>query len=149
MTLAPDTASSSRARTTRPACATVSRYIWSHGGEVLDGDKVIIDSPESVAALTTEQSMISGGVTPQAVASYTLGEADVAFLNGDSVFCRNWPYMYGLAGDPEMSKIKREQVDLSPLPVGEGQSAGCLGDGTCQSAPPRRCRTKLGSSFGS
>jgi multiple sugar transport system substrate-binding protein len=104
-------------------------YIWTHGGEVLDGDKVIIDSPESVAGLTTEQSMISDGVTPQAVASYTLGEADVAFLNGDSVFCRNWPYMYGLAGDPEMSKVTLDQVSVSPLPVGEGQSqsAGCLG----------------------
>jgi multiple sugar transport system substrate-binding protein len=104
-------------------------YIWTHGGEVLDGDRVIIDSPESVAGLTAEQSMISDGVTPQAVASYTLGEADVAFLNGDAVFCRNWPYMYGAAGDPEMSKIKREQVGVSPLPVGEGQSqsASCLG----------------------
>jgi multiple sugar transport system substrate-binding protein len=104
-------------------------YIWSHGGEVLDGEKVIINSPESVAGLTTEKSMISSGVTPQAVASYTIGEADAAFLNGDAVFCRNWPYMYGLAGNTEMSKIKREQVGVSPLPVGEGysQSTGCLG----------------------
>jgi len=104
-------------------------YIWTHGGEVLDGEKVIVDSPESVAGLTTEQSMISSGVTPQAVASYTIGEADAAFLNGDAVFCRNWPYMYGLAGNTEMSKIRREQVGVSPLPVGEGysQSTGCLG----------------------
>jgi multiple sugar transport system substrate-binding protein len=104
-------------------------YIWTHGGEVLEGEKVIIDSPESVAGLTTEQSMISDGVTPQAVASYTLGEADVAFVNGDAVFCRNWPYMYGAAGDPEFSKITLNQVGVSPLPVGEGQSqsASCLG----------------------
>jgi multiple sugar transport system substrate-binding protein len=104
-------------------------YIWTHGGEVLEGNKVIIDSPQSVAGLTTEQSMISDGVTPQAVASYTLGEADVAFLNGDAVYCRNWPYMYALAGDPEMSKIKLKDVGVSPLPVGEGhsQSASCLG----------------------
>jgi multiple sugar transport system substrate-binding protein len=104
-------------------------YIWTHGGEVLDGDKVIIDSPESVAGLTTEQSMISEGVAPQAVANYTFSGSDTAFLNGDSVFCRNWSYMYGLAGDTEMSKIKREQVGVLPLPVGEGQSqrACCLG----------------------
>jgi trehalose/maltose transport system substrate-binding protein len=104
-------------------------YIWTHGGEVLDGDRVIIDSPESVAGLTTELSMISDGVTPQAVASYTLGEADAAFLNGDAVFCRNWPYMYAMAGDPEMSKINPEQVGLSQLPVGvgQGQRASCLG----------------------
>jgi multiple sugar transport system substrate-binding protein len=104
-------------------------YIWTHGGEVLEGGKVIINSPESVAGLATELSMISDGVTPQAVASYTLGEADAAFLNGDAVFCRNWPYMYGQAGDPEMSKINPEQVGLSQLPVGVGQGprASCLG----------------------
>jgi multiple sugar transport system substrate-binding protein len=104
-------------------------YIWTHGGEVLDGDRVTIDSPESVAGLTTEQSMISDGVSPQAVANYTFSGSAIAFLNGDSVFCRNWPFVYGAAGDPEMSKIKREQVGVSPLPVGEGQSqrAGCLG----------------------
>jgi multiple sugar transport system substrate-binding protein len=104
-------------------------YIWTHGGEVLDGDKVIIDSPESVAGLAAELSMISDGVTPQAVASYTLGQADVAFLNGDAVFCRNWPYMYALVGVPEMSKIEPAQVGLSQLPTGEGHSQrdGCLG----------------------
>jgi multiple sugar transport system substrate-binding protein len=104
-------------------------YIWTHGGEVLDGGRVIIDSPESVAGLTTEQSMISDGVTPQAVANYTFLESQTAFLNGDSVFCRNWPYMYGLAGNPEMSKIEPEQVGVWPLPVGKGQSesTSCLG----------------------
>jgi multiple sugar transport system substrate-binding protein len=104
-------------------------YIWTHGGEVLDGDKVIIDSPESVAGLTTEQSMISDGVTPQAVASYTLWEADAAFLNGDAVFCRDWPYIYAAVGDPQMSKITLDQVGVSALPVGEGrsQTASCLG----------------------
>jgi multiple sugar transport system substrate-binding protein len=37
--------------------------------------------------------------------------------------------MYGAAGDPEMSKIKRDQVGVSPLPVGEehSQIASCLG----------------------
>ena len=104
-------------------------YIWTHGGEVLEGDKVIIDSPESVAGLTTEQSMISDGVAPQAVANYTLSESETAFVNGDAVFCRNWPYMYGVVFDPAESKIKPEQVSVAPLPVGQGysQTASCLG----------------------
>jgi len=104
-------------------------YIWTHGGDVLEGNKVIIDSPESVAGLTTEQSMISEGVAPQAVANYTFSGSETAFLNGNSVFCRNWSYLYGLAGNSEMSKIKREQVGVSLLPVGEEQSqrASCLG----------------------
>lgn len=104
-------------------------YIWTHGGEVLDGDGVIIESPESVAGLSTERSMISDGVTPQAVASYTFPESTTAFLNGDAVFCRNWPVMYGLTGDPDFSNLEFEQVGMSQLPVegGHRESSGCLG----------------------
>ncbi len=73
--------------------------------------------------------MISDGVTPRAVANYDLTESLTAFISGDAASCRNWPFMYGLAGDPDMSKIKPEQVSVAPLPVGEGQSqtASCLG----------------------
>ena len=73
--------------------------------------------------------MIPDGVTPQAVANHTVVESHTAFLNGDVVFCRNWPHMYGAAGDPEMSKITLNQVGVWPLPVGKGQSesTSCLG----------------------
>jgi multiple sugar transport system substrate-binding protein len=107
-------------------------FIWTHGGEVLDPNdvsKVIIDSPESVAALTTERSMVSDGVAPQSVVNYTEAASDTTFmLHGDAVFCRNWPYMYALGTNPK-SKVKPEQMGVSPLPVGDGQrqSASCLG----------------------
>src|SRR5215216_6598824 len=107
-------------------------FIWTHGGEVLDpndASKVIVGSPESIAALATERSMVSDGVAPQGVANYTEEESDIAFmLHGDAVFCRNWPYMYGLGSDPR-SKVKTELVGVSPLPVGDGQhrTASCLG----------------------
>jgi multiple sugar transport system substrate-binding protein len=107
-------------------------FIWTHGGDVLDpndASKVIIDSPETLAALTTERSMVSEGVAPQGVANYTESESDTTFMrHGDAVFCRNWPYMYALGADSR-SKVKPEQVGVSPLPVGDGQrqSASCLG----------------------
>ena len=107
-------------------------FIWTHGGEVLDpndASKVIIGSPESVAALMTERSMVSEGVAPQSVANYTESETQTTFmLHGDAVFCRNWPYMYALGSDPK-SKAKTELVGVSPLPVGDGQhrTASCLG----------------------
>jgi multiple sugar transport system substrate-binding protein len=107
-------------------------FIWTHGGEVLDPNdpsNVIIASPESVAALATERSMVSDGVAPQGVASYREYESEITFsIHGDAVFCRNWPYMYTLAADPE-SKVDPEQVGVSPLPVGDRQrqSASCLG----------------------
>ncbi|MGI9122839.1 MAG: ABC transporter substrate-binding protein [Rubrobacter sp.] len=111
-------------------------FIWTHGGEVVDPDdpnKVIINSPESVAGLATERSMVSDGIAPQAVANYTEQESSDTFLTGDAVFCRNWPYMYaipyGADPYPNPSNVKPEQVGVSSLPVGGGQlrSANCLG----------------------
>ena len=95
-------------------------YIWTNGGDVLDGDKVVIDSPESVAGLETERSMVSGGVAPKAVSTYKETETDPTFLNGDAVFARNWPYMYALAGTSDYPKVKPEQIEVAALPVGEG-----------------------------
>jgi multiple sugar transport system substrate-binding protein len=111
-------------------------FIWTHGGEVVDPEapgRVIVGSPESVAGLATERSMVSNRIAPQAVANYGEMEAQTTFLAGDAVFCRNWPYMYGLAANPETYAgrlgVKPEQVGVSALPVGNGQrqSASCLG----------------------
>ena len=96
-------------------------YIWTHGGDVLDpndASKVIIDSPESVAGLETEYSMVADGVSPQAVSTYAEPETEAPFLGGDAVFCRNWPYMYSMAGTENF--IKPDVIDLAPLPAGEG-----------------------------
>ena len=107
-------------------------FVWTHGGEVLDpndASKVIVGSPESVAALATERSMVSEGVAPQGVANYREYESDTTFmLHGDAVFCRNWPGTYSLIFDPN-SKVKLGQMGVSPLPVADGQhrTASCLG----------------------
>ena len=101
-------------------------YIWTHGGDVLDPEdptKVIIDSPESVAGLKTERSMVEEGVAPEAVVNYAEMESHTAFLNGDAVFMRNWPYVYALSSDPKQSKIKPEQIDIARLPAAEGQES--------------------------
>jgi multiple sugar transport system substrate-binding protein len=95
-------------------------YIWTHGGNILDPEdpsKVIVDSPESVAGLATWHSMLADGVAPQAVLQYKEDESHGAFLRGDAVFLRNWPYVYALVANPEESQIKPEQVDVTPIPV--------------------------------
>jgi multiple sugar transport system substrate-binding protein len=107
-------------------------YILSHGGGVLDPNdptKVIIESPESVAGFATERSMIEDGVSEQSVSVYKEDESHAAFLRGDSVFLRNWPYVYALLSDPEQSKIKPDQVDIGVIPVAEEgmQSFSTLG----------------------
>jgi multiple sugar transport system substrate-binding protein len=103
-------------------------YIWTSGGDVLQGDKIVIDSPQAIAGLETERSMITSGVAPQAVSTYTETETDPAFMGGKAVFARNWPYMFSLAGTSDYPKVKPEQVGVAPIPVSDGnQSYSCLG----------------------
>src|SRR4028119_1440814 len=69
-------------------------YIWTHGGEVLDPDdpsRVVVESPESVAGLTTEGGLVEGG-------GHTRGtrqaQARTGAVGGVGVGCRagaSWP----------------------------------------------------------
>ena len=94
-------------------------HVWNAGGDVLDGEKVILDSPEAAQGLTLRRSMIVDGVAPQATGDYTTQESQAIFTNGDVVFMRNWPFVYGLLSDPETSRVKPDQVDIAPLPVAD------------------------------
>jgi trehalose/maltose transport system substrate-binding protein len=107
-------------------------YIWTHGGDVLAGEDlndVVIDGPRAVSGLSTERSMVESGVAPQAVSTYAEQECQAAFLNGRAVFCRNWPYMYALAGQQGQSHIGPSQVGVAPLPVAAGQEESFSGLG--------------------
>jgi multiple sugar transport system substrate-binding protein len=72
--------------------------------------------------------MITDGVSTRAVLQYQEDQSYGAFINGDAVFLRNWPYVYALLSDPEESNIKPEQVGVAPIPVsGENPSFSTLG----------------------
>ena len=94
-------------------------HVWNAGGDVLDGERVIIDSPEAAQGLTLRRSMILDGIAPQATGDYTTQESQATFTNGDVVFMRNWPFVYGLLSDPETSQVKPDQVDIVQLPVAD------------------------------
>ena len=107
-------------------------YIWTAGGDVLAGDDledVVIDGPRAIAGLSTERSMVESGVAPQAVSTYAEQECQAAFLGGRAVFCRNWPYMYALAGEESQSNVEPSQVGVAPLPVADGQDRSFSGLG--------------------
>jgi multiple sugar transport system substrate-binding protein len=63
--------------------------------------------------------MIVDGIAPEATGDYTTQESQAAFTNGDVVFMRNWPFVYGLLSDPETSRVRPDQVDIATLPVAE------------------------------
>jgi multiple sugar transport system substrate-binding protein len=104
-------------------------FIRTHGGDVLDGDTVIVDSPEAIAGLTTQQTLVADGIAPEAVANYEEDQASGAFLRGDSVFMRMWPYAYDFLGDKELSNLDINQAELAPLPVVEGVEPVNVGGG--------------------
>jgi multiple sugar transport system substrate-binding protein len=108
-------------------------YIRTHGGDVLSNvtsGEVVIDSPEAAAGLETYHSMIADGVAPKAVANYDETTSEPVFGNGEAVFLRDWPGMYGDLGSGTY-KVKQEQVAVSPIPVAPGnESSSTLGGWT-------------------
>ena len=107
-------------------------FIWGHDGNVLDPSdptRVVIDSPQAIAGLETERSMITDGISPETVTVYKEDESAGPFLNGDAVFLRNWPYIYALIGTPDYPKLEPEQVGVSELPSSDGKPGnGTVGD---------------------
>jgi ABC-type glycerol-3-phosphate transport system substrate-binding protein len=91
--------------------------------------KVVIDSPESIRGLQIERSMVTDGISPIGVADFEETETHSVFLRGDSVFARNWPYMYGLIGVKGESTIEAGQVGVSTLPAASEGHRGVSGIG--------------------
>ena len=107
-------------------------FIWGHGGNILDPSdptKVLVDSPQAIEGLETERSMITDGISPEAVTVYEETETEGEFLRGDAVFLRNWPYVYSLIGTSSYPKLKTDQVGVSELPSADGKPGnGTVGD---------------------
>jgi multiple sugar transport system substrate-binding protein len=94
-----------------------TEFIRTAGGDILEGSEVVIGSPEAIGGLETQQSLVAEGIAPEAVANFQEDEASGAFLRGDAVFMRMWPYAYDLLPDPNESNIKESQVGLTQVPV--------------------------------
>jgi multiple sugar transport system substrate-binding protein len=102
------------------------QFIWSEGGDAFDNSlnpsRVIIDSPQAVAGLATERSMIAEGVSPPIVAEFDDFGSWNAFYNEEAVFGAFWPWFYKSIGGAS-SPLSRQQVQVAPIPGGEG----CVG----------------------
>ena len=128
----PGSGSSSRGTRYEGGVCNGCEYIWGNGGNVLDPEdptKVLVDSPQAIAGLATERAMITEGTSPEAVTVYQEDESAGAFLNGDAVFLRNWPYVYALVGTSDYPKLRTDQVGVSELPSADGRPGnGTVGD---------------------
>ena len=54
--------------------------------------------------------------TPSNILNFTEGETHNAFINGQAVFARNWPYQWGMIATD--GSIDQSQVSVAPLPGG-------------------------------
>lgn len=100
-------------------------FIFSNGGKVLDGNKVVINTPEAVEGLEILMEIIK--ICPEEVIAFQEEDSRLAFQDGEILFLRNWPYNWNLLNQ-ENSPVKG-RIGIAPLPVGPrgSSSSGCLG----------------------
>ena len=55
-------------------------------------------------------------ITPTNILNFTEGETHNAFIHGQTVFARNWPYQWGMIASE--GSIDQSQVSVAPLPGG-------------------------------
>ncbi|ADH98969.1 ABC transporter substrate-binding protein [Salisediminibacterium selenitireducens] len=102
-------------------------FIGAYGGAVLDeNENVVVNSPETVAAIEKMVEIVNSDITPSNINNFMETETHNAFLNGDAVFARNWPYMQAMTENEEESNIVGNSA-FSLLPAGDAGSASGLG----------------------
>ncbi|MDR4945547.1 ABC transporter substrate-binding protein [Neobacillus cucumis] len=102
-------------------------FVASYGGAFIDKNgNVAVNSPEAIKGLKKLVEVAKSEVVPGNVTTFTEVESDQAFIEGQTVFLRNWPYEYASANDKDKSKIVG-QVGVAPLPAGDKGSAAALG----------------------
>ena len=125
--------------------ANALEFIWNAGGRVLTGNisvagsfgqsvidpnVITVNSESAAQGLDTARKMIMDGTAPKEVAYFQELQAMRAFLSGDAVFMRNWPYVFGVLNDPKQSNITPEQVGVAlPGETGVSRTYSCQGDG--------------------
>jgi len=101
-------------------------YIASYGGRVVDeSGNIVVNNQGTIDGLNMMRKVITANIVPPNINTFTEVETHTAFINGLSVFARNWPYMWAMVNSPQ-SKVKGK-VGILPLPKGSKGSAACLG----------------------
>lgn len=95
-------------------------YLFSFGGDFFDADDhPIFNSEAGVAALQYIVDLIhTDQVMPPSVPSWDYDQINAAFPQGQVAMVVNWPYMLGLANDPEQSAVAGK-VRIALAPRGE------------------------------
>ncbi|WP_170008562.1 ABC transporter substrate-binding protein [Bacillus fonticola] len=102
-------------------------FIAAYGGQIVnENNEVVVNSPETVAGITKMVEFVNSDFVPSNILSFQETETNNAWIGGQSVFARNWPYMQSTSNDEEVSEIAGN-VGFSVLPSGDATSAATLG----------------------
>lgn len=104
-------------------------FIAGHGGALLtpDGTHSTLAEPEALAAVQFVRDRIIGRLTSRAALTYQEPESLSAFLQGQAIFHRNWPYAWELANNETRSTVAGK-VAVAPLPgFAPGRTVAALG----------------------
>jgi multiple sugar transport system substrate-binding protein len=102
-------------------------FIGAYGGSVLDENQnVTVNSPETIAAIQKMMDIVNSDFVPGNILNFDEPATHNAFLEGQAVFARNWPYMQAMTEDEDQSQVKGN-VAFALLPAGDAGSASGLG----------------------
>ncbi len=108
--------------------ANFVEVLAGHGGFWLEPstEEVGLDQPAAIAAAQFLADTIRQGISPQLVTSYGETASFNQFLDGQSLFVRNWPAFWQLAQQEESPL--QHQVNLAPMVATSGRrSQACRG----------------------
>jgi len=99
--------------------------LWGFGGDWVDADthEVLLDRPQALQALQFLLKTI-GSISPSGVTTYTEEETRTLFQNGQSVFLRNWPYVWTLVNGPPSNVAGK--VGMIPVVHAPGRASSAV-----------------------
>lgn len=71
---------------------------------------------DTKSGLEMMKTFMDSQAVPEEVAEFKDDDARDSFLDGETVFCRNWPYVWGEAG--VSGTVTKEQIGVAPMPEG-------------------------------
>lgn len=89
-------------------------------GLVCNANEFTSNFTDVKGGLEAMKNMVDSDATPDDILVYQEAESANSYVNGETVFQRNWPYVWGLL--TEDSTVTKDMTDIAPIPGGS-----CIG----------------------
>jgi multiple sugar transport system substrate-binding protein len=102
--------------------------VQAAGGELMtdNGTKAALGA-QAVQGLSFLADGFKQGYIPKPAITFKEEEGRRAFMSGQLLFLRNWPYVYGLASESDPANKVKGKFDVAPLPGFTGAGSSSLG----------------------